>query len=285
MRVDEILVVDWSGGNDRGPRPKKDAIWLASIRDGAAEAPLYIRNRTIAEEHLSARIEAALTEGRRLTICLDFAFGYPAGFSRAVTGSPDPLAIWDWLEARIEDAPKSNNRFDVAAGMNRLFPGVGPFWGNALGRDIPDLPRGGRARTFLWPEPRRLAERQAPGAFEVWQLAYAGAVGSQVLMGLPVLARLRRSFAGRVAVWPFEPLDAAEVALVEVWPSLIADAVRRASDPAEIRDAAQVRLLAGALAAQPPERVAEMLAVPEAALAEGWIMGIGHEAALNRAAG
>ena len=47
--------------------------------------------------------------------------------------------------------------FDVAAEMNRVFPGVGPFWGNGLGRDIPDLPRKGRARTFRWG-----AERKRP---------------------------------------------------------------------------------------------------------------------------
>lgn len=32
-------MVDWSGGNDRGARPKQDAIWSCVVRDGAAGEP------------------------------------------------------------------------------------------------------------------------------------------------------------------------------------------------------------------------------------------------------
>ena len=28
MRFDSFVMVDWSGGNDRGPRPARDAIWI-----------------------------------------------------------------------------------------------------------------------------------------------------------------------------------------------------------------------------------------------------------------
>ncbi|HAW46202.1 MAG TPA: molybdopterin molybdenumtransferase MoeA, partial [Roseovarius sp.] len=67
---------------------------------------------------------------------------------------------------------------------------------------------------------RRAAEARAKGAFTCWQMGGAGAVGGQVLTGLPVLNRLRRRFYGQVSVWPFEVLDK-PVALVEVWPGLI----------------------------------------------------------------
>jgi molybdopterin molybdotransferase len=149
---------------------------------------------------------------------------------------------------------------------------------------VVDLPRKGRARVgHGWPE-RREAERRARGAFPVWQMAGAGSVGGQVMMGLPVLARLRARFGA--AAWPFESLEDAPLALVEVWPSLIDDAVRAGQLPGEIRDAAQVRVLAGALAALSRDDLAAMLTVeaPEAAI-EGWILGLGHEAALSRAAG
>ena len=33
---DTVLIVDWSGGNDRGTRPKKDAIWTGIARAGLA---------------------------------------------------------------------------------------------------------------------------------------------------------------------------------------------------------------------------------------------------------
>ena len=31
---DTVAIVDWSGGNDTGTRPRKDAIWLGITRDG-----------------------------------------------------------------------------------------------------------------------------------------------------------------------------------------------------------------------------------------------------------
>jgi len=277
---DEVVIVDWNAGNDTGPRPRRDAIWIGAVTGGAAEPPVYCRNRIIAEAWLTERIEAALTAGRRLFLGFDFALGYPRGFAGAVTGSDDPLALWAWLAARIEDAPDANNRYDVAAALNRLFPGIGPFWGNVLGREVADLPRRGNDRTWRWAEPRRLAERRAPGAFEVWQLAYAGAVGSQVLTGLPLLGRLRRRFAPYVAAWPLERADR-PVALVEVFPSLISAAIARAAPDEPIRDRAQVDCLARAVAGLPPRVMAQALAAR--ADEEGWIFGIGHEVALERA--
>ncbi|CUH75100.1 hypothetical protein [Tropicibacter naphthalenivorans] len=263
---DRFVMVDWSGGNDTGPRPRKDAIWICAS-DGA---PRYLRNRVQAEAALAEEIDSALIAGQRLLIGFDFPFAYPAGFAAALTGSNDPLGVWAWLAARIEDAPKANNRFDVAAELNT---GNGPFWGNGLARDIPGLPRTKAGYSNPFPE-KRACEARAKGSFTCWQLAGAGSVGSQVLMGLPVLERLRNRFAGQVAVWPFQPLDA-PVAFVEIWPGLVNKAVRAACGPDDIRDAVQVRLVAKALAGLAPDRLAEMLAVD--APVEGWILGLGHE--------
>ncbi|MEZ5714334.1 MAG: molybdopterin-binding protein [Paracoccaceae bacterium] len=276
---DTVLMVDWSGGNDRGPTPKADAIWTCV----AGEAPLYHRNRQLAEAWLTARIEAEIAAGRRVLAGFDFPFGYPKGLARALTGTDDPLTLWQWFAERIEDAPGANNRFDLAGEINRLFSGTGPFWGNGLKRDIASLPRKGRARECDALPEWRLAETRAKGAFSCWQMAGAGSVGGQVMTGLPLLWRLRQRF--KAAAWPFEPLDDAPLALVEIWPSLIRDAVAGAQGAEEIRDAAQVRVLAGAVAALAPAALAEMLSVeaPPAA-EEGWIFGLGHETALERAA-
>ena len=119
---------------------------------------------------------------------------------------------------------------------------------------------------------RRLCERQAKGAFICWQMGGAGAVGSQVMTGMAVLSRLRARFAGRLAVWPFEPLDG-PVALVEVWPSLHAEAVRAAARPDDIRDEVQVRTLAARIAEiQEAGRLMPVLNAvpPEARREEGW---------------
>ncbi|MFB9151330.1 molybdopterin-binding protein [Roseovarius ramblicola] len=276
---DTVAMLDWSGGNDTGPRPCRDAIWLGITRDGTDEAPRYLRNRAEAEAALASLIEEEGAAGRRLLIGVDFPFGFPAGFAQELTGADTPFAVWDWLETVIEDAPEGNNRFDVAGEINGRFPGVGPFWFNGLRRDIADLPRKDTRAGHGMPE-RRVADAQAPGSFTCWQMGGAGAVGGQVLTGLPVLNRLRRMFYGQVAVWPFEVLDK-PVAVVEIWPGLINAAVKRAEAAGGIRDAHQVRLLARALARVPDDRLAEMLAVdaPE----EGWILGLGHEEELMTA--
>lgn len=277
---DRVLMVDWSGGNDTGPRPRRDAIWIGESGPDRDAPPLYCRNRRVAEDTLADRIGAALRAGERLLIGFDFPFGYPKGFAAAVTGQADPLRLWAWLADRIEDAPKANNRFDVAGRLNLdLGAGAGPFWGNGLKRDVPGLPRTKAAYRNPFPE-RRQAEARAKGAFTCWQLAGAGAVGSQALMGIPLLERLRHRFAGKIAIWPFEPPDR-PVVLAEVWPSLIDTAVRAATPAGGIRDAVQVRLLARAVQRLAPPVLAGMLCVdaPE----EGWILGLGHENTLTEA--
>ncbi|MCY4179436.1 MAG: molybdopterin-binding protein, partial [Litoreibacter sp.] len=237
-----------------------------------------MRNRAYAEDWLAARIADELERGHGLCIGFDFAFGYPRGFAEALTGKSDPLALWDWFEARVEDAPKQNNRAELAGQINAMFEGIGPFWGNPSPKlDVPDLPRKGLARTCSTFAERRVVETRAKGSFPVWQLAGAGAVGSQVIMGLPVLARLRQRFTGRVSVWPFEPLDT-PVALVEVWPSLIAGAVAEGQYEGEIKDAAQVRLLARALSRlDQVGRLEPILADGRTESGEGWILGVGFE--------
>jgi molybdopterin molybdotransferase len=268
---DTFVVIDWSGGNDSGASPRKDAIWAGVTRNGQDQDPVYLRNRTVAEAWIVDLIRAELEAERRVMIGFDFPFGYPAGFTEALTGYTDPLVLWDWFEARIEDSPETNNRFDLAAEMNLgLGDGVGPFWFNGLpNRDIPGLLRRkeGYANPF---SEKRQAERRAKGAFSCWQMGGVGAVGSQVFMGLPVLSRLRKRFHGEINVWPFEQLKR-PVAFVEVWPSLtVGDA------PAEmIKDAWQVQELSRQMSELPAAALDEMLDVyaPE----EGWIFGLGFE--------
>lgn len=279
MIFDTFLMVDWSGGNDRGATPKKDAIWLCAARDGMADAPLYMRNRHVAEEWITDFLKAETKAGRRVLAGFDFAFGYPAGFGKTLIGTDDPFALWDWFATRVQDAAKSNNRFDLAGEINAHFPGTGPFWGNGLQRDIPYLPRKGLARDGHGMPEKRKAEEQAKGAFAVWQLSGAGAVGSQVIMGLPMLARLRKTFGDALTTWPFEPLST-PIALVEIWPSLIAKTITATQPEGQIKDAHQVQVMAETLSAMPAENLARLLDVPTNT--EGWILGLGHEALLTQ---
>lgn len=288
MRFDRVMMVDWSGGNDRGPRPCRDAIWIAEAGLGAKPGlvesmpPVYCRNRGVAEAHIAARIADATAAGARLMVGFDFPFGYPQGVAAALTGG-GVFDLWALFAREVEDAPKANNRFDLCGALNGRFPGSGPFWGNGLKRDIAGLPRTKAGYRNDFPD-KRHCEARAKGSFSVWQLSGAGSVGSQVVMGLPVLERLRQRFD--VAVWPFEALER-QVVFTEVWPGLIASAVaeEEARSPSMIRDAVQVALLARGLMRLQPERMAAMLTVedPVARREEGWILGLGYEDELGNA--
>jgi hypothetical protein len=279
MRFDTIAIVDWSAASK--PRLGKDSIWLA-LSDAQAE---NLPTRARAEDRLAGLMDAHLVRGRRLLIGADFAFGYPAGFGPTLTGRPAALSVWEWLCERLEDrADNANNRFHVAAAMNRHFPGLGPFWFRPAALDLPDLPLKGGARHGHGMAELRHADAAARGAQSVFKLGGAGAVGSQVLTGLPVLWRLRARFAPHVAVWPFEDIATAPVVLAEVFPSLLAAQVAR-EQGAEVRDAVQVRVLARALwRLQAAGELAPLFNAPQPAREEGWILGLGHERALAQAA-
>lgn len=276
---DTILVVDWSAA-EGVRRAEKDAIWIGIARNGAAEAPVHMPTRRAAEAWLADTMRTEIAAGRRVMAGFDFPFGYPRGFARAVTGRDDTLALWDWLAARIDDDEKGrNNRFDVASELNRLFPGTGPFWGKPNEDDWPDIPYRGTARDGHGMAEKRASDLAAKASSSVWQLFFNPTVGSQALMGLPMLSRLRRIEG--VATWPFEPWQDAPAVLTEIWPGLIERAVKAAGDG--IRDAHQVRLLSLALSRLPADELRAMMDIeaPE----EGWILGTGHAPRLVELAG
>ena len=279
MSFDTIIMVDWSGGNDRGASPKRDAIWTCLARGGQAEEPIYHRNRQVAETWLTDTLAAELAASRRTLMAVDLCFAYPSGFAAHLTGSDDPFGLWDWFAERVTDSPSHNNRFELAGRINAGFPGVGPFWGNGRpNHDVDHLPRKGRDRRDNPLPEHRATDRAAKGAFSPWQLSGAGAVGGQVIMGLPMLSRLRHRFGADLSVWPFQPPDSPLV-LAETYFSLLPATLL--TDHA-IRDAAQVSLYARAFSALTPDQWRTIL--DHDPTPEGWVLGLGHEATLARAA-
>jgi hypothetical protein len=288
-----VVMVDWSAASvPTGARA--DSIWLGEARGGSDLPPLPLPTRRAAEAAVARRIDGGLAAGERVLVGFDFAFGYPAGFAARVCGSPDAVALWDWLERALSDDDRNrNDRFALADRLNRLFPpGGGPFWGRPAGLQLAALSTHKRRAMVLsgLPEHRHveLALRAAGGpgraVKSVWQLHYTGSVGSQVLTGLPVIARLRRRYGRALAVWPFEA-PTAPVVVAEIYPALI-DAAVRASALHPVRDARQVALLAHAIARLDASgRAGGLFRLPDAlcpAVAaavrgeEGWILGAGH---------
>lgn len=299
---DRILIVDWSGAAK--PVTGKNSIWACLADCGAAGAEIVWLENFPTRAAFMARFEAvvsdALAAGKRLLAGFDFAFGYPTGTAARVTGEPGWQGLWRAIAGEIEDgADNANNRFALAARWNRDYFAREPrFWGRPQTLDLDGLSATKPPTPTSAPFTLRLSERHARGAKSVWQLAYAGSVGSQSLLGI---ARLSAFLDGhpnrdRIGVWPFETGFAAghaewphsfnggySVVLAEIYPSLFS----LGDHENEVKDAAQVRRVAVAFAgfdaAGMLGRLFErprMLSDEEIDVTtqeEGWVLGIGHE--------
>jgi precorrin-8X/cobalt-precorrin-8 methylmutase len=228
-----LVVVDWSANS--APKRGRDSIWIA-VRDSSGVILSNPSTRFEAEAILADLLAA----DARTLVGVDFSLGFPVGTAGSL-GLDGPS--WASMGAELgrlveDDARNCNNRFQVASTLNaRMGGAAGPFWGCP--------PKAASASlTTTKPPPGPLAEwrtvesalrGQGHRPFSSWQLLGAGTVGSQSLLGIPMMMRLRERFGGRLAVWPFEPIDRA-IVVAEVWPSLLP------LDPtvASIRDAAQV---------------------------------------------
>jgi len=261
---DAYMAVDWSARDTPSPRqPSRDAIWLAhQAARLELTATAYVRTRQECFEQLRGLLVEHVANGQRVFVGFDFPFGYPSGFAAALglqasTGGPAWRLIWSELSWFISDQPgNSNNRFDAAALLNRRCGGErpGPLWGCPGGIPRPGLParspgypyaagRGPRLERLRWTEKRQQGTQPA------WKLFGAGSVGSQCLVGIPYVHRLREDpeLQAVSRIWPFETGFAMPAAIpgepvivhAEIWPRLAPG--RNAAAP--IRDEDQVRAM------------------------------------------
>jgi molybdopterin molybdotransferase len=276
-------MVDWSASNAPSTPRARDSIWIA---EGTAPASHH-RTRAAAAAHLVARLEDHVIQGRRALLGFDFGFGYPTG---ALPAAPAGVALWEWMADRVVDSARNeNNRFEVAETLN-AGRDTTLFWGRMHqwdGTRYPGLPKRRpevASRCFRAVE-QHLRELKGPGR-AVKSCAHvagaAGTVGSQIIMGLPTLARLKAQFGAHLGCWPFEPdALAAPLVLAEIYPSLLDGPVRArmsAAPRGTVKDAVQVESMAAAvLALQRRGDLARAFAVPrdytEPAQVEGWILG------------
>ena len=283
---DRVIVVDWSAANrPTSATNRANAIWIGCTDDeGSIE--WHHRTRAAAEAQLVTLIDTARADGQRLLVGFDFAMGYPAGFAERLTGIASARAVWAWLADAITDTPDNhNNRFAVAARMNAAFPeGPGPFWSHPTGQSWPGLPfrRAGIDYAVLGLAETRAAEQAVPRAKSPWMLFNPGSVGSQSLLGLPMIHRLGQQPG--TAVWPFDA-TAAPVVLAEVYPSLLSGPVAILANAEQMpADQAQVRLLSQALfRLARRDQLAALFDTPPEAAEEGWILGAGHAPLMERA--
>jgi hypothetical protein len=289
LQFDRAIVVDWSAANlPTSPTNRANAVWIG-CHDSEGGIEWHHRTRATAEAQIGTLINTARADGLRLLIGFDFAMGYPAGFAARLTGSPTARAVWRWLAEAVSDGPDNrNNRFAVAAQINAAFPeGPGPFWSHPTGQSWPGLPfrRAGIDYAALGLTEYRAAEIAVPRAKSPWMLFNPGSVGSQSLLGLPMIHRLGQN--PDVAVWPFDTTSEARIVVAEVYPSLLAGPVAILANADGLpADQAQVRLLSRALFnLSHAGKLAPLLDTPPEAQEEGWILGTDHAPLLQEALG
>jgi precorrin-8X/cobalt-precorrin-8 methylmutase len=292
---DAYLMVDWSAA--AMPRLGKDSIWLCHLRRERGTLRIAaLENRPTrldARARLLALLERELAGGNSVLAGFDFPFGYPEGLAQRLhLPAPAWRSLWQLLAERIaDDAGNRNNRFAVAADLNRrIAAGPAPFWGCPRAAQSPFLAMTHHRRhETLGLAEKRLADGRLTGPQPVWKLAGTGAAGSQALTGIPVLHWLRRqpSLATRTCVWPFEtglqaPLreGGGRIVLAEVYPSLVPSPQRNG----EVKDRAQVRAIARHFAALDGEgRLASLFAGDPTLTSrertavereESWILGV-----------
>jgi hypothetical protein len=249
-------MVDWSANST--PKLGQNSIWVADGDIDSGEAPGTVRARNYATRQqaigaIVVLIDDALAHNLRALVGFDFSLGYPVGFAGYFPGQARPWErIWQYMGANVTDSDRNaNNRFEVANDINAAaavaFYWGSPVWRPALAPSLKVPPPGLAPNPLAVYRRTDLAARaQAKKPIKSsWQIGNGISVGSQVIMGLPYLQRLRERYGEALAVWPQEtgfvdsPFAAgpgASVVLAEIWPTALAP--RYAGG---IRDEEQVR--------------------------------------------
>lgn len=295
---DAYIIADWTAAETR--KLGDQSVWIG-VAKRDVRFRLYAETHNVAtraegETLLQALLADHRKRGDRVLLGLDFNFGFPAGTAaRLGLEGPPWQAIWKFLAANVVDkADNTNNRYQVAAKMNRLMTDQPwPFWGAPakqaqrwLTTTKPPAGSGADIPEFRATEDAARKGRLQPKS--VWQMHGAGAVGGQTLVGIPMVRRMLETLGPAGAVWPFgtgwRALDAADVEplstlVVEVWPSMF----ETRPQPGEFKDQAQVRTTAEALArldetgdlarAFAPPKTADEALIARVEGEEGWILG------------
>jgi hypothetical protein len=296
---DAYIVADWTAAETK--KLGDTSLWIG-VAKRDVRFRLYTETHNVAtraegEALLASILADHRKRGDRVLVGLDFNFGYPVGTAARLKLDGTPWqAMWKFIASNIVDkADNTNNRYQVAAKMNRLMTDEAwPLWGAPakqaqrwLTTTKPPAGSGADIPEFRATENAARKGRLQPKS--VWQMHGAGAVGGQTLVGIPAVRRLLESLGPSGAVWPYgtgwrtltpddvEPLSAL---FVEVWPSIFETRLQ----PGEFKDQAQVRSTAEALArmdevgdlakafAPPKDATPELIAQVEQE--EGWILGV-----------
>lgn len=297
---DACIIAGWTAAETK--KVGEQSLWIG-VAKRDVRFRLYAETHNVAtraegEALLASLLAEHRKRGDRVLVGFDFAFGWPEGVAARLNLKDAPAwsALWKFVAANVVDkADNTNNRYQVAAKMNRLMTDQPwPFWGAPAKQAQRWLtttkpPEGAGADI---PEHRAVdAALKARGVapHSLWQMHGAAAAGGAALIGIPAVRRLLESLGPSAALWPFgtgwRALDGADLEplsalVVEVRPELFGQA---RPETGEFKDQARVRHAALALAeidergelasafAPPGSATPEMIATVEKA--EGWVLG------------
>lgn len=197
MPAPSIVAVDWSGRLSGA----QETIWIAQVDSGGRLVSLENgRDREQTVDHL---VELA-GQAQRFVVGLDFAFGFPAWWSRD-RGWGCGRDVWHAMAT--DDEGESV--------LERCEP---PFWGRPQ-RPNPNSLQQGLRKTDK-------AVGAGPQPKSVFQVGGAGAVGTGSVRGMTQLDAL---VAAGFAVWPFDEDDGTRPVAIEIYPRRLTGAVKKSA--------------------------------------------------------
>lgn len=232
-----FIAIDWSG--QAVERPKGLAVACCTAGDAAPE--LVTReggwSRQAIQDYL---LDLAETKTRAL-IGLDLSPAFPfadegAFFPGWAESPADARALWKLVDTiSAEDPNLAATGFVTHPQARRHFRQL---------NDCGDLFPPGRGR-FRVCEHGQAAMALSP--YSCFNLVGASQVGKSSLTGMRVLYRL----AGRVPIWPFDPVPDAGPVIVEIYTSLAARLAGMRKGISKIRDAATLDTMLAAFGSKP----------------------------------
>jgi hypothetical protein len=290
------VIVDWTAAEAK--KTGADSLWIGVMkRDVRFRLSYEAHNpatRAEGEKLLRAILADLRRRGERALVGVDFPLGFPRTTAERLKLSGEPWsAMWSFVGANVVDkADNTNNRFAVAAKINRLMTDEArPFWGCPPKQAQRWLSTTKVAPGDI-PEFRLTEEAARNGKIQpksIWQAHGAGVVGGQALIGIAAMRRLVDELSPAAAVWPFgtglktlSPVDVEPLSAVvaEIYPPLFLTK----PEPGEVKDATQVRGVAEALAKLDEQgKLGDLFAGPKGMSdddravverEEGWILGV-----------
>jgi len=297
------VVVDYTAAEGR--KTGDSSLWIGVMKRDVRFRLSYEAHNPATRAEGLAQLRDILADlhrrGDRVLLAVNFPLGFPRGTAERLqlTGTPGSAPwslMWEFLAKNIVDKPdNSNNRFQVAAKMNRLMTDAAwPFWGcpkSAAQKWLASM----KPETYGgFPEFRltedALRAHKLPLAAQpksLWQMHGAGVAGGTAMLGITALRTLRAELGDAAKIWPFETgfealdpevLDGVRTLIAETHPPMFG----AKPETGETKDAAQVRQAAQALADLDDRgELGDAFAAPNlpqadlaaAATGEGWILG------------